>query len=90
MLVYTLSFSPFSYCRSLLIELVFFFSFFLSLPLPIDFQQHFKEISKKHSSVARPFYFHLTSVIDTRSTAMTLATVEEGILREHLRKASLM
>ena len=55
-----------------------------------DFQQHFKEISKKHSPVPRPFYFHLTSVIDTRSTAMTLATVEEGILREHLRKASLM
>ncbi len=57
---------------------------------PIDFQQHFKELSKRHSPVPRPFYFHLTSVIDTRSTAMTLATVEEGILREHLRKASLM
>jgi hypothetical protein len=29
----------------------------------IDFQQHFREISKNHSHVARPFYVHLTSVI---------------------------
>jgi len=75
----------FSYCRSQNT----FIDDLLSLSLA-DFQQHFKEISKKHSPVPRPFYFHLTSVIDTRSTAMTLATVEEGILREHLRKASLM
>ncbi|KAG6836284.1 hypothetical protein H0H93_009475, partial [Arthromyces matolae] len=37
-----------------------------------DFQQHFKDISKQHSPVARPFYMYLTSVIDTRSTAVTL------------------
>ncbi|KAF8064289.1 guanine nucleotide binding protein, alpha subunit [Lyophyllum atratum] len=54
------------------------------------FQQHFKDISKQHSPVARPFYMYLTSVIDTRSTAVTLGAVEESILREHLRHADLM
>ncbi|KAJ3501290.1 hypothetical protein NLJ89_g9406 [Agrocybe chaxingu] len=54
------------------------------------FQQHFKEISRNNSPVQRPFYVHLTSVIDTRSTAVTLGAVEESILREHLRRADLM
>ncbi|KAF9054114.1 guanine nucleotide binding protein, alpha subunit [Panaeolus papilionaceus] len=54
------------------------------------FQQHFKEISRTHSPVQRPFYVHLTSIIDTRSTAVTLGAVEESILREHLRRADLM
>ncbi|KAH0580000.1 hypothetical protein H2248_002818 [Termitomyces sp. 'cryptogamus'] len=36
------------------------------------FQQHFKDISKQHSPISRPFYMYLTSVIDTRSTAVTL------------------
>ncbi|KAG5641291.1 hypothetical protein DXG03_005568 [Asterophora parasitica] len=54
------------------------------------FQQHFKDISKTSSPVPRPFYMYLTSVIDTRSTAVTLGAVEESILREHLRHADLM
>ncbi|KAG6889694.1 hypothetical protein C0995_015442 [Termitomyces sp. Mi166 len=73
------------------------------------FQQHFKDISKQHSPISRPFYMYLTSVIDTRSTAVTLGagttpvlitsayslaelclSVEESILREHLRHADLM
>ncbi|KIM41875.1 hypothetical protein M413DRAFT_139827 [Hebeloma cylindrosporum] len=54
------------------------------------FQQHFKEISRNNSPMQRPFYVHLTSVIDTRSTAVTLGAVEESILREHLRRADLM
>jgi len=54
------------------------------------FQQHFKEISKQYSPVQRTFYVHLTSVIDTRSTAVTLGAVEESILRDHLRRADLM
>ncbi|KAF8889105.1 guanine nucleotide binding protein, alpha subunit [Infundibulicybe gibba] len=54
------------------------------------FQQHFKEISKQHSPVPRQFYVHLTSVVDTKSTAVTLGAVEESILREHLRRADLM
>jgi guanine nucleotide-binding protein subunit alpha len=54
------------------------------------FQQHFKEISRQHSPVPRPLYIHLTSVIDTRSTAATLGAVEESILRNHLRRADLI
>ncbi|KAF8900607.1 guanine nucleotide binding protein, alpha subunit [Mucidula mucida] len=54
------------------------------------FQQHFREILKQNSPVQRPFYVHLTSVIDTRSTAVTLGAVEESILRDHLRRADLM
>ncbi|KAJ7730661.1 guanine nucleotide binding protein, alpha subunit [Mycena maculata] len=54
------------------------------------FQQHFKEIQRTCSPVQRPFYVHLTSVIDTKSTAVTLGAVEESILRDHLRRADLM
>lgn len=54
------------------------------------FQQHFKEILKQHSPVPRSFYMYLTSVIDTKSTAVTLGAVEESILREHLRRADLL
>ncbi|KAF9450753.1 G-alpha-domain-containing protein [Macrolepiota fuliginosa MF-IS2] len=54
------------------------------------FQQHFKEIARQYSPFQRPFYVHLTSVIDTKSTAVTLGAVEESILREHLRRADLM
>ncbi|KAJ7146153.1 guanine nucleotide binding protein, alpha subunit [Mycena epipterygia] len=54
------------------------------------FQQHFKEIQRANSPVQRPFYVHLTSVIDTKSTAVTLGAVEESILRDHLRRADLM
>ncbi|KAL0952601.1 hypothetical protein HGRIS_006856 [Hohenbuehelia grisea] len=54
------------------------------------FQQHFKEISKQFSPAPRPFYVHLTSVIDTKSTAATLGAVEESILRDHLRRADLI
>lgn len=54
------------------------------------FQQHFKEISKQYSPVPRTFYVHLTSVVDTRATAVTLGAVEESILRNHLRRADLM
>ena len=39
---------------------LFFFFFF---PSVLDFQQHFRDISKNHSSVPRQFYVHLTSVI---------------------------
>ncbi|KAJ3538840.1 hypothetical protein NMY22_g4998 [Coprinellus aureogranulatus] len=36
------------------------------------FQQHFKEIARRNSPTQRPFYVHLTAVIDTKSTAVTL------------------
>lgn len=54
------------------------------------FQSHFKEIAKQHSPEPRRFYVHLTSVIDTRGTAATLRTVEDGILRASLRRADLL
>ncbi|EIN05274.1 G-alpha-domain-containing protein [Punctularia strigosozonata HHB-11173 SS5] len=54
------------------------------------FQHHFKEIAKASNPISRPFYVHLTSVIDTKGTAATLAVVEEGILRDHLQKANLL
>jgi guanine nucleotide-binding protein subunit alpha len=54
------------------------------------FQSHFKEIAKQHSPEPRRFYVHLTSVIETRGTAATLRTVEDGILRASLRRADLL
>jgi len=54
------------------------------------FQQHFRDIAKGSSTSRRSLFIHLTSVIDTRATAVTLGAVEECILREHLRKADLM
>jgi len=54
------------------------------------FQAHFKEIAKQHSPEQRRYYVHLTSVVDTNSTAVTLRTVEDGILRASLRRADLL
>ncbi|KAF8628588.1 hypothetical protein AX17_005983 [Amanita inopinata Kibby_2008] len=54
------------------------------------FQQHFREIARQNSPSRRSLFVHLTSVIDTKSTAITLGAVEECILREHLRRADLM
>jgi len=54
------------------------------------FQQHFKEISKQHSPQPRPFFVHLTSIIDTKATAATLSVVEEGIVRDNLTRADLL
>ncbi|TFY77643.1 hypothetical protein EWM64_g6369 [Hericium alpestre] len=54
------------------------------------FQSHFKEIARQHSPSPRKFYVHLTSVVDTKATAVTLRTVQEGILRDSLRKADLL
>lgn len=45
----------------------------------LDFQQHFKEIQKQSSPVQRTFYVHLTSVVDTRSTAATLGLGEYSL-----------
>jgi guanine nucleotide-binding protein subunit alpha len=54
------------------------------------FQQHFKEISKQHSPQPRPFFVHLTSIIDTKASAATLSVVEEGIVRDNLTRADLL
>jgi len=52
-------------------------------------KQKFREMSKQHSPQPRGFYVHLTSVIDTKATAITLAVVRDGILRDHLRATML-
>ncbi|EKM52393.1 uncharacterized protein PHACADRAFT_148998 [Phanerochaete carnosa HHB-10118-sp] len=54
------------------------------------FAQHFKEIAKQHVVTARPFRVHLTSVVDTQATALTLGIVGENILRTQLRDADLL
>ncbi|KAI5119021.1 hypothetical protein M0805_001880 [Coniferiporia weirii] len=50
----------------------------------------FRDISKQYSPEPRPIYTHLTSVIDTKATALTLGAVREGILRDHLRGADFL
>ncbi|KAI0085497.1 guanine nucleotide binding protein, alpha subunit [Irpex rosettiformis] len=54
------------------------------------FAQHFKEIARQNSVPARPFRVHLTSVVDTHATALTLGVVGESILRSQLRNADLL
>ncbi|EJF60188.1 G-protein alpha subunit [Dichomitus squalens] len=54
------------------------------------FAQHFRDILRKHSPEPRPFRVHMTSVVDTKATAVTLSVVEEGILRDHLTRADLL
>ncbi|KAI0673186.1 G-alpha-domain-containing protein [Trametes maxima] len=54
------------------------------------FQQHFRDILRKNSPEPRPFRAHITSVVDTKATAVTLSVVEEGILRDHLTRADLL
>ncbi|PIL25815.1 hypothetical protein GSI_11568 [Ganoderma sinense ZZ0214-1] len=43
------------------------------------FAQHFRDILRKHSPEPRPFRVHMTSVVDTKATAVTLAVVDGGI-----------
>lgn len=54
------------------------------------FATHFKEIAKSHATALRPFRVHLTSVVDTKATALTLGIVGESILRTQLRDADLL
>ncbi|EIM79929.1 G-alpha-domain-containing protein [Stereum hirsutum FP-91666 SS1] len=54
------------------------------------FRQQFREMSRRYSPEQRSFYSFLTSVVDVKSTAVTLGTVREGILRNHLANAELI
>ncbi|THH14466.1 hypothetical protein EW146_g5867 [Bondarzewia mesenterica] len=64
------------------------------------FRQQFAYISKKNSPEPRGFYSFMTSVVvrpsfhipltDIQSTAITLGTVREGVLRNHLQEAELI
>ncbi|KAI0356325.1 G-alpha-domain-containing protein [Trametes cingulata] len=51
------------------------------------FRSQFKDISARHSPNPRVFYSFLTSVVDTKATRITVATVREGIQRNNLKNA---
>ncbi|KAI0633636.1 G-alpha-domain-containing protein [Trametes polyzona] len=53
------------------------------------FRSQFKDISARHSPNPRVFYAFLTSVVDTKATRITVATVREGIQRNNLKSAAL-
>ncbi|OBZ66663.1 Guanine nucleotide-binding protein G(t) subunit alpha-3 [Grifola frondosa] len=54
------------------------------------FRQQFKDTLMKHSPEPRGFYSYLTSVVDTKATAITVATVREGIQRNNLKDADIL
>ncbi|KDQ53612.1 hypothetical protein JAAARDRAFT_39301 [Jaapia argillacea MUCL 33604] len=54
------------------------------------FGRKFKELSQQFSPEPRGFYAFLTSVIDTKATSITLETVREGLMRNHLKEAKLI
>ncbi|KAH9927896.1 G-protein alpha subunit [Amylocystis lapponica] len=54
------------------------------------FRDKFRGYLKRLSPQARPFFWHETSVIDTRATAAILVGVREGILRAHLQSVNVI
>ncbi|KAL1940922.1 hypothetical protein VTO73DRAFT_7558 [Trametes versicolor] len=54
------------------------------------FRDKFRGYHKRLSPKPRPFFWHETSVIDTRSTAAILVGVREGILRTHLQSVNVI
>ncbi|TFY59169.1 hypothetical protein EVJ58_g5950 [Rhodofomes roseus] len=56
----------------------------------IDFRQQFKDVFLKHSPEKRTFYSYLTSVVDTKATAVTVATVHDGIQRQYMKDADIL
>ncbi|TFK45280.1 G-alpha-domain-containing protein [Heliocybe sulcata] len=50
----------------------------------------FKEMLKQYSPSPRPFYAFATSVVDTQATAVTLTSVRDAILRDHLKQADFV
>ncbi|KAF8429432.1 guanine nucleotide binding protein, alpha subunit [Boletus edulis BED1] len=53
-------------------------------------RQKFKDTVKHSSPEPRMCHIYSTSVIDTRTTAQTLLSVRDGIIRAHLKKANLV
>ncbi|KII91090.1 hypothetical protein PLICRDRAFT_52763 [Plicaturopsis crispa FD-325 SS-3] len=49
----------------------------------------FKDTLRNYSPKRRPFFVHLTSVIDTEATRDTIINVQEGIMRNALKSAQL-
>ena len=60
------------------------------MPAHADFRRQFRDMMRKYSPVQRPFFSYLTTAIDTEATAHTLATIREGLMRDHLEKAELL
>ncbi|KAH9858648.1 G-alpha-domain-containing protein [Lenzites betulinus] len=54
------------------------------------FRSQFRDISNRHSPQERSFYSFFTSVVDTKATRITVATVREGIQRNNLRTAAII
>jgi len=54
------------------------------------FRQQFKDVFLKHSPEKRTFYSYLTSVVDTKATAVTVATVHDGIQRQYMKDADML
>ncbi|GBE89336.1 G-alpha-domain-containing protein [Sparassis crispa] len=52
--------------------------------------QKFREQYLQLSPEPRTFYGYLTSVVDAKATASTLASVRDGIFRQHLKEADLV
>ncbi|RXW17378.1 hypothetical protein EST38_g8483 [Candolleomyces aberdarensis] len=50
----------------------------------------FKDIAKGHPPSGRSAYYYATSVVDTKTTAITLTAVKDIILREHLKNADFV
>ncbi|PIL34086.1 hypothetical protein GSI_03797 [Ganoderma sinense ZZ0214-1] len=54
------------------------------------FRAQFKDILTKYSPEQRGFYSYLTSVVDTKATAIQVAAIREGIQRNHLKDADIL
>ncbi|OBZ78476.1 Guanine nucleotide-binding protein alpha-4 subunit [Grifola frondosa] len=53
--------------------------------------QKFRDQQREYSpEPGRPFYGYVTSVVDTRATSSTLASVRDGILRHNLQQADMV
>ncbi|PCH44626.1 G-alpha-domain-containing protein [Wolfiporia cocos MD-104 SS10] len=50
------------------------------------FREQHKDLSPEH----RSFYGYVTSVVDTKATASTLASVRDGLIQQYLQKADLV
>jgi guanine nucleotide-binding protein subunit alpha len=53
-------------------------------------RQKFKDTVKHNSPEPRICHIYSTSVIDTQTTAQTLLSVRDGIIRAHLKRANLV
>ncbi|KAI0780157.1 G-alpha-domain-containing protein [Fomes fomentarius] len=54
------------------------------------FRNQFRDTLNRYSPQQRGFYSYLTSVVDTKATAIQVAAVREGIQRNHLKDADIL